>query len=172
MPSSRPSIAAAPRVQSPLRTGLPTAPKPPPDPAMGRVWLSPPSCFRPRASICVCGPGGSRWRPQGRVVRSKVERRVLTHPDACREPGAIPAPTAPPSLAIRQALPGSRGRRRGPRQSPSAVAARRSAGRQARNMESVFGGDPIGPSEMTKKLWAYVKRKRIGRKGDQADPRV
>ena len=28
-------------------------------------------------------------------------------------------------------------------------------------MESVFGGTPIGPSEMTKRLWAYVKRKRL-----------
>jgi hypothetical protein len=26
-------------------------------------------------------------------------------------------------------------------------------------LKDVFGGTPISPSEMTKKLWAYVKRK-------------
>ncbi|HEU5322839.1 MAG TPA: hypothetical protein VFX28_18685 [Methylomirabilota bacterium] len=26
--------------------------------------------------------------------------------------------------------------------------------------ESIFGSSPIGPSDMTKKLWAYVKRKK------------
>ena len=31
-------------------------------------------------------------------------------------------------------------------------------------MESVMGGAPIGPSEMTKKIWAYVKRKKIAKK--------
>jgi hypothetical protein len=31
-------------------------------------------------------------------------------------------------------------------------------------MESVMGSAPIGPSEMTKKLWAYVKRKKLARK--------
>ena len=31
-------------------------------------------------------------------------------------------------------------------------------------MESVFGGTPIGPSDMTKKIWAYVKRKKLGGK--------
>ncbi len=29
-------------------------------------------------------------------------------------------------------------------------------------MTAVFGDKPIGPSEMTKKLWAYVKRKKLG----------
>ena len=31
-------------------------------------------------------------------------------------------------------------------------------------MEAVMGGAPIGPSEMTKKIWAYVKRKKIAKK--------
>jgi hypothetical protein len=31
-------------------------------------------------------------------------------------------------------------------------------------MESVFGNTPIGPSDMTKKIWAYVKRKKIAGK--------
>jgi hypothetical protein len=31
-------------------------------------------------------------------------------------------------------------------------------------LESVMGNKPIGPSEMTKKIWAYVKRKRLGKK--------
>ena len=31
-------------------------------------------------------------------------------------------------------------------------------------MEAVMGGAPIGPSEMTKKIWAYVKRKRLAKK--------
>jgi hypothetical protein len=31
-------------------------------------------------------------------------------------------------------------------------------------MESVFGGSPIGPSDMTKKIWAYVKRKKLAKK--------
>jgi chromatin remodeling complex protein RSC6 len=31
-------------------------------------------------------------------------------------------------------------------------------------LESVFGSQPIGPSEMTKKIWAYVKRKRLAKK--------
>ena len=31
-------------------------------------------------------------------------------------------------------------------------------------MESVMGSKPIGPSEMTKKIWAYVKRKRLAKK--------
>ena len=34
------------------------------------------------------------------------------------------------------------------------------AGRED-SMESVFGSKPIPPSEMTKKLWAYVKGKRL-----------
>ena len=31
-------------------------------------------------------------------------------------------------------------------------------------MEEVFGKKPIGPSEMTKKIWQFVKRKRIAGK--------
>jgi len=30
------------------------------------------------------------------------------------------------------------------------------------SLERVFGATPIGPSVMTKKLWSYVKRKRLG----------
>jgi len=32
------------------------------------------------------------------------------------------------------------------------------------SVEAVFGSKPIGPSEMTKKLWAYVKRKRLAKR--------
>ena len=32
------------------------------------------------------------------------------------------------------------------------------------SLESVFGSTPIGPAEMTKKIWAYVKRKKISGK--------
>jgi hypothetical protein len=32
------------------------------------------------------------------------------------------------------------------------------------SLESVFGDSPIAPSDMTKKLWAYVKRKKLGGK--------
>lgn len=32
------------------------------------------------------------------------------------------------------------------------------------SLESVFGSTPIGPAEMTKKLWAYVKRKKLSAK--------
>jgi hypothetical protein len=32
------------------------------------------------------------------------------------------------------------------------------------SLESVFGSAPIGPSDMTKKLWAYVKRKKLAGK--------
>ena len=32
------------------------------------------------------------------------------------------------------------------------------------SVESIFGSSPIGPSEMTKKIWAYVKRKKLGGK--------
>ncbi len=32
------------------------------------------------------------------------------------------------------------------------------------SLESLFGGSPIGPSEMTKRLWAYVKRKRLAKR--------
>lgn len=31
-------------------------------------------------------------------------------------------------------------------------------------VEAVFGNSPIGPSDMTKKLWAYVKRKKLAGK--------
>ena len=31
-------------------------------------------------------------------------------------------------------------------------------------LEDVFGTKPIAPSEMTKKLWAYVKRKKLAGK--------
>ncbi|HMB36415.1 MAG TPA: hypothetical protein VKV41_20390 [Methylomirabilota bacterium] len=31
-------------------------------------------------------------------------------------------------------------------------------------MESVMGSAPIGPSEMTKKIWGYVKRKKLAGK--------
>ncbi len=31
-------------------------------------------------------------------------------------------------------------------------------------LESVFGSSPIGPSDMTKKLWVYVKRKKLAGK--------
>ena len=31
-------------------------------------------------------------------------------------------------------------------------------------LESVMGSKPIGPSEMTKKIRAYVKRKRLAKK--------
>ena len=32
------------------------------------------------------------------------------------------------------------------------------------SIESVFDSSAIGPSEMTKKLWAYVKRKKLSGK--------
>jgi hypothetical protein len=32
------------------------------------------------------------------------------------------------------------------------------------SLESVFGSSPIGPSEMTKKIWAYVKRRKLAGK--------
>jgi len=32
------------------------------------------------------------------------------------------------------------------------------------SLEAVFGDSPIGPAEMTKKLWAYVKRKKLAGK--------
>jgi len=31
-------------------------------------------------------------------------------------------------------------------------------------VESVFGSSPIGPSEMTKKIWGYVKHKKLAGK--------
>ncbi|MFH0715076.1 MAG: hypothetical protein V1847_04875 [Candidatus Diapherotrites archaeon] len=30
--------------------------------------------------------------------------------------------------------------------------------------EDIFGSSPIAPSEMTKKIWAYVKRKKLASK--------
>ena len=32
------------------------------------------------------------------------------------------------------------------------------------SVESVFGSKPVAPSEMTKKLWAYVKSKKLAGK--------
>jgi hypothetical protein len=32
------------------------------------------------------------------------------------------------------------------------------------SLEDVFGNTPIGPAEMTKKLWVYVKRKKLSAK--------
>jgi hypothetical protein len=32
------------------------------------------------------------------------------------------------------------------------------------SLASVFGDTPIGPAEMTKKLWVYVKRKKLSGK--------
>lgn len=32
------------------------------------------------------------------------------------------------------------------------------------SVEKVFGSKPIGPSEMTKKIWAYVKRNKLSKK--------
>lgn len=31
-------------------------------------------------------------------------------------------------------------------------------------VEKVFGSTPIGPSEMTKKIWAYVKKNKLSKK--------
>ena len=31
-------------------------------------------------------------------------------------------------------------------------------------VEKVFGSSPIGPSEMTKKIWAYVKANKLSKK--------
>ena len=33
------------------------------------------------------------------------------------------------------------------------------------SLESLFGATPIGPAEMTKKLWSYVKKKGLATKG-------
>ena len=38
------------------------------------------------------------------------------------------------------------------------------AGRKE-TLEQVFGKKPISPSQMTKKIWAVVKSKRLGKKG-------
>jgi chromatin remodeling complex protein RSC6 len=32
------------------------------------------------------------------------------------------------------------------------------------SLESIMGSTPIGPSEMTKRIWAYVKKKRLASK--------
>ncbi|MBI2218942.1 MAG: hypothetical protein HYU51_16775 [Candidatus Rokubacteria bacterium] len=32
------------------------------------------------------------------------------------------------------------------------------------SLESIFGSAPIGPAEMTKRLWAYVKKKKLAAK--------
>jgi len=32
------------------------------------------------------------------------------------------------------------------------------------SLESIMGSKPIGPSEMTKRIWAYVKKKRLASK--------
>jgi chromatin remodeling complex protein RSC6 len=32
------------------------------------------------------------------------------------------------------------------------------------SLESIMGSKPIAPSEMTKRIWAYVKKKRLGKK--------
>ncbi len=32
-------------------------------------------------------------------------------------------------------------------------------------VEDVFGKKPVTPSEMTKKIWAFVKKKRLSSKG-------
>ncbi|MBI2085107.1 MAG: hypothetical protein HYT71_01175 [Candidatus Aenigmarchaeota archaeon] len=37
------------------------------------------------------------------------------------------------------------------------------AGRKE-TLEQVFGSKPIGPSEMTKRIWKFVKGKRLGSK--------
>jgi hypothetical protein len=34
------------------------------------------------------------------------------------------------------------------------------------SVESIFGPAPIGPAEMTKKLWVYVKRKKLSGKNN------
>lgn len=31
-------------------------------------------------------------------------------------------------------------------------------------VEKVFGSKPIGPSDMTKKIWAYVKKNKLSKK--------
>ena len=33
-----------------------------------------------------------------------------------------------------------------------------------KTLEDVFGSSPIAPSEMTKKLWAFVKKHKLGGK--------
>ena len=36
-------------------------------------------------------------------------------------------------------------------------------GGRTETVEDVFGKKPVSPSEMTKKLWAYVKRNRLAK---------
>lgn len=31
-------------------------------------------------------------------------------------------------------------------------------------LESVFGSEPIGPAVMTKKIWTFVKRRKLGKR--------
>src|SRR2546422_10459108 len=38
------------------------------------------------------------------------------------------------------------------------------------SLEKLFGSTPIGPSVMTKKLWSYVKRKRLGKRREPRAP--
>ena len=35
---------------------------------------------------------------------------------------------------------------------------------RSESLESLFGSAPIGPAEMTKKLWSYVKRRGLATK--------
>ena len=35
---------------------------------------------------------------------------------------------------------------------------------QKETLEKVFGTKPLAPSQMTKKIWAFVKKKRLGKK--------
>jgi SWIB/MDM2 domain len=37
-------------------------------------------------------------------------------------------------------------------------------GGRAESLESVMGGKPIGPAEMTKRLWTYIKKHRLASK--------
>jgi len=32
------------------------------------------------------------------------------------------------------------------------------------SLEDIMGNKPIGPSEMTKRIWAYVKKKKLAKK--------
>jgi upstream activation factor subunit UAF30 len=32
------------------------------------------------------------------------------------------------------------------------------------NMAKIIGNKPVSPSEMTKKIWAYIKKKRLAKK--------
>ena len=37
-------------------------------------------------------------------------------------------------------------------------------GGRTESLESIMGGKPIGPAEMTKKLWAFIKKHRLATK--------